>query len=383
MRKGLPGRETGQVRYLIGLSMALYRIVLIYVQEHTGFLMKKRILPMITMTAWLVAQAAAVNAMEWVTVERASLVESVRLDGRIEAVQESTVSAQTAGTIVELPYDVDDLVGAGELIARLDDTEQRARLEQAQANLEEAESGLEDARQRYQRIEPLAERGVASQSDLDQARNALNAARARVARARSAIEEAREQLDYTRVTAPYGGIITARHVEIGESVRPGQALLSGFALDPLRVVASVPQRYVDRIDDSGSELRVLLDDGRELTLGEITRFPFASAPGHGVTIRITIDNGDLGAYPGQLVRVLLPVERREALWIPAASLLRRSELRAVFVRADSGQPRLRQVRIGARQGDDHDQRLEVLSGLAEGEQVALDPETLFARGRPQ
>ncbi|RFF28098.1 MULTISPECIES: efflux RND transporter periplasmic adaptor subunit [unclassified Wenzhouxiangella] len=340
--------------------------------------MKARLLVMVAAMIWTAAVSTPAGAVEWLPVERASLVESVRLDGMIEAVQESTVSAQTAGTIVELPYDVDDVVEAGALIARLDDTEQRARLEQARANLDEAEASLEDARQRYERVEPLAERGVASQSDLDQARNALSAARARVTQFKSAIEEAREQFDYTRVTAPYGGIITARHVELGESVRPGQPLLSGFALDPLRVIASVPQRYIDRVGDENG-LRVVLDDGRELTSGRITRFPFADAPGHGVTVRIAVDNGDLGIYPGQLVRVMLPVERRETLWIPAESLLRRSELRAVFVRADSGEPRLRQVRIGARQGD----RLEVLSGLSEGEEVALDPEAIFARSRSQ
>jgi len=339
--------------------------------------MKARFL-LIAAAAWAAAWTDPAGAVEWAAVERAELVESVRLDGTVEAVQQSTVSAQTAGTIVELPYDVDDLVEAGALIARLEDTEQRARLEQARANLQEAEASLEDARQQYERIEPLAERGVASQSDLDQARNALSAARARVSRTRSGVEEARQQLEYTRITAPYGGVITARHVEIGESVRPGQPLLSGFALDPLRAVVSVPQRYIDRVDDK-RDLRVVLDSGRELTIGRITRFPFADSPGHGVTVRITFDNGDMGVYPGQLVRVMLPIERREALWIPAESLLRRSELRAVFVRDDSGKPRLRQVRIGAREGD----RLEVLSGLSEGEQVARDPEALFARDESQ
>ncbi|MEE4303977.1 MAG: efflux RND transporter periplasmic adaptor subunit [Wenzhouxiangella sp.] len=340
--------------------------------------MNSRFLMLAAAVIGATALSAPSEAVEWAPVERESLVESVRLDGMVEAVQESTVSAQTAGTIVELPYDVDDIVESGTLIARLEDTEQRARLQQAEANLEEAQASLEDAQQRYARIEPLAERGVASQSDLDQARNALNAARARVTRAQSGVEEAREQLDYTRITAPYGGVITARHVELGESVRPGQALMSGFALDPLRVVVSVPQRYIDLVDDE-SDLRVILDDGREMTIGKITRFPFADSPGHGVTVRITFQNGKMDVYPGQLVRVMLPVERREALWIPADSLLRRSELRAVFVRDESGPPRLRQVRIGAREGD----RLEVLSGLSEGEEVALDPEAIFARSEAQ
>lgn len=340
--------------------------------------MESRLLILAAAAIGAIALPASSEGVEWAPVERASLVESVRLDGTVEAVQGSTVSAQTAGTIVELPYDVDDIVESGALIARLEDTEQRARLQQAESNLEEAEASQEDARQRYERIEPLAERGVASQSDLDEARNALNAARARVNRARSGVEEAREQLDYTRITAPYGGVITTRHVEIGESVRPGQPLLSGFALDPLRVLVSVPQRYIELVDDE-CNFRIVLDDGRELEIGEITRFPFADAPGHGVKVRITFRNGDMDVYPGQLVRVMLPVQRREALWIPAESLLRRSELRAVFVRDASGPPRLRQVRIGQREGD----RLEVLSGLGEGEEVALDPEAIFARDKAQ
>lgn len=324
--------------------------------------------------AALMLAATPAGAADWATVEREPRTDTVRLDGTIEAVRQSTVSAQTAGTIVELPFDVDDVVEAGALIARLEDTEQRARLEQAQANLAEARASLEDARQQFRRIEPLAERGVASQADLDQARNALNAARARVSRSESAMTEAREQLDYTRVSAPYAGVITARHVEIGESVRPGQPLLSGFALAPLRAVASVPQRFVDALRGN-PDLHVELDSGRALATGRVVRFPFAGAPGHGVTIRIALDERADGIYPGQMVRVLLPISQGDALWIPADSLLRRSELRAVFVRGADGQPRLRQVRVGARQGD----RFEVLAGLAEGEAVALDPESLFAR----
>jgi RND family efflux transporter MFP subunit len=330
--------------------------------------------PVIVLTTTLLLISTHAQVPEWVPVERAARVDNLRLDGTIEAVRESTVSAQTAGTIVELPFDVDDVVDAGALIARLDDTEQRARVEQASANLEEARASLEDARQRFDRVQPLAERGVASQADLDQARNALDAARARVARAQSAMAEAAEQLDYTRITAPYSGVITARHVEIGESVRPGQPLLSGFALSPLRAVVSIPQRYVDRIRENAG-IRVELDDGSALPAGPVTRFPFADAPGHGVTVRIALEGAANGIYPGQLVRVILPVDTGTALWIPAESLLRRSELRAVFVRSEDGDVQLRQVRIGARDGD----RLEVLAGLDEGESVALDPEALFAR----
>lgn len=314
------------------------------------------------------------NGIEWIPVARATLVEKVRLDGSVEAVQESTVSAQTAGTIMELPFDVDDQVEQGALIARLEDTEQRSRLRQAEGNREEAEASLLDARQQFERIESLYQQDVASRSDFDEARNRLDGARARFVRAEAAVAEAREELDYTRVEAPYSGVVTERHVEVGESVRPGQPLLSGFSLDELRVVAGVPQRYVEHAHDA-SRLTVWLDDGRVLPVTRITVFPFADAESHSFRVRLYLEERADGIAPGMLVRVDLAADEREALWIPAESLLQRGELRAVFVRDEQDQPRLRQVRVGVREND----RLEILSGLEADEAVAARPNALFER----
>jgi len=312
--------------------------------------------------------------IDWLAVERAALVEKVRLDGSVEAVRESTVSAQTAGTIMALPFDVDDRVEQGALIARLEDTEQRSRLRQAESNLEEAEASLLDARQQFERIESLYQRDVASRSDFDEARNRLDGARARLARAEAAVAEAREELNYTRVEAPYTGVVTQRHVEIGESVRPGQPLLSGFSLDELRVVVGVPQRYVEHARNP-SRLTVFTDNGRRLPVTRITVFPFADTESHNVRVRLYLEERADGIVPGMLVRVDLSAGQREALWIPAESLLKRGELRAVFVRDGQGKPRLRQVRVGVRENG----RLEILAGLDGDDAVAARPNALFER----
>lgn len=299
-------------------------------------------------------------------VERAVITEEVRLDGRIEAVQQSTVSAQTSGIIVALPVDVDDVVAAGDLIVQLDDTEQRARLNQARGNFREAEASLLDARQRVARITPLAERGVASQAELDQAKNQLSAAEARLAQATAAVDQAEEQLSYTRVVAPYGGIVTERHVEVGEAVTPSTPLLSGFSLEALRVVVSIPQRYADLARQQRSAT-VTLNDGRVLNTGEMTFFPYADPNTHAFRVRmdLTDTNGEL--FPGMLVRVGLPVGERDALWIPENALVRRGELRGVYVIDQQDNHRLRQIRTGmARDG-----RIEVLAGLLEGERIAI------------
>jgi len=311
-------------------------------------------------------------AVETVVVERQSMVEHLRLDGVIEAVQQSTVSAQTSGTVVELPFDVDDVVDAGQLIVRLDDSEQRARFNQAEAARLEAVSGLDDAERQFERIESLLERGVATQAEFDNARNALAAARARLTRAEAAASEAQEQLDYTRIEAPYSGIVTERLVELGEAVAAGAPLLSGFSLEELRVVVSIPQQYAE-LARRERRAEVTLDDGRVLPTGQMTFFPYADPATHSFRLRMDLEEPDGTLFPGMLVRVNLPVGERGALMIPETSLFRRGELRAVYVLDEQGRPRLRQVRIGSRMNG----QLEVLAGLDEGERIAVDPRRVF------
>lgn len=304
-------------------------------------------------------------------VERAVLQETVRLDGVIEAVQQSTVSAQTSGTVQALPFDVDDSVPAGALIVQLEDSEQQARLAQARAAMAEAQAGAVDARQRYERIQAVHARGLVSRQELDQARNSLTAAEARLERAQGGLAEAQQQLDYTRIVAPYGGILTERHVELGEAVNPGQPLLSGLSLEQLRVVVDLPQRYADaaRADRNA---RVTLADGRVLETGKMTFYPYANPATHTFRLRMALTEPNSALFPGMLVKVAVPVAERTALWVPASALIYRGEVRAVFVLGDRDQPRLRQVRVGAIDGD----RLEILAGLDEGERVVSNPQAL-------
>lgn len=331
---------------------------------------------------WFLASLLAIPAMgqsdELIVskVARAPLTEVIHLDGLIEAVQQSTVSAQTSGTVMELPFDVDDSVTAGDLIVRLEDSEQQSRLRQAEAGLEEAQSGLQNARQQFDRIEAIHERGLVSRQEFDQARNNLSAANARVERARASVAEAQKQLDYTRIIAPYGGILTERHVELGESVNPGQPLVSGLSLEQLRVAVDLPQKYAD-LARSERQATVTLADGRVLETGELTFYPYANPETHTFRLRLRLNEPNGSLFPGMLVKVGVPVASRDALWVPESALIQRSELRAVLVLDDQDQPRLRQIRVGSREGD----RLEILAGLSAGERVVANPSVLVGSER--
>lgn len=301
----------------------------------------------------------------------AAVIESAPLerlyDGTVEAVNEATVSAQTSGRIAEIFYDIDDYVEAGAPIMRFTDVEQQAALRQAEATLNEAEARLREVQDEFERTAGLFERGSSSQREYERALSERDAAAARVAAAQSAVSAAEQQVEYTLVRAPYAGIVTARHVETGESVGVGQPLMSGLSLELLRVSVQLPQATAAQVREHRAAA-VLTDEGR-VTPTEITVFPFADPATNTFTTRIDLPEGQFSLYPGMFVKVAFVLGEARRLLIPAAALVRRSEVTGVYVVGDDGTVRLRQVRVGNAFGD----RVEVLAGLSEGEQVAVDP----------
>jgi len=287
-------------------------------------------------------------------------------DGTVEAVHQATVSAQTAGRVAEVAYDVDDFVEVGSMVVRFTDVEQRMALNQADAKLSEASAMAAEAREELRRARNLQERGLGSQRDLDRAEAAQKSAEARVASAQSAVEAARQQLEYTVVKAPYAGIVTKRHVEVGEAVTPGQPLISGLSLEKLRVAVDLPQSVAAEVRRN-PRAELLTAQGR-IEATKVTLFPIADPVTNTFRVRLELPDGQFGLYPGMFVKALFPVGEAERLMVPASALLQRSEVTGVYV-VNGDSVRLRQVRAGQRFGE----RVEVLAGLSAGEAVALDP----------
>ncbi|HEB83046.1 MAG TPA: efflux RND transporter periplasmic adaptor subunit, partial [Gammaproteobacteria bacterium] len=190
--------------------------------------------------------------------------------------------------------------------------------------------------------------------------------------ARASLEEAQEQLSYTRVTAPYSGIVTKRHVEVGETVQTGTPLMTGVSLDKLRVNVDVPQSLIRKIREYGEAYVYVEDDNgveQPVKVEHITVFPIADRASNTFKVRLDLPEGIKGLFPGMFVKVSLVTGERRLLTVPVQSVVHRSELTAVYVVTDDGEIHFRHVRVGSVRGDEQ----VVLSGLSEGEKVALDP----------
>lgn len=299
-----------------------------------------------------------------------------RLDGVIEAVNQGTVAAQTSGRVAAILYDVNDFVPAGAVIIRLRSTEQHAGLAQAEAALSEATARETEAQTRYGRIADMYQRKVVPKATLDEATANRDAAVARLAAARAGLASAREGVAYTEIRAPYAGVVTRRLVQVGESVGPGTPLMSGLSLQFLRVTVDVPQSIVDQVRRI-RQAAVYLGE-RRIEATHVTIFPEASAPSSTFRARLELPENAADLYPGMFVKVGFVTGTAQRLLVPAAAVVERSEVTAVYVVDQHGRVAMRQVRPGDRFGD----RIEILSGLVPGERVALDPLAAARELRP-
>lgn len=333
--------------------------------------MSKRLKTMLCLYAFLLyvpSLAYAGIPIEMVSSER---VDQLRLfTGVVEAINQSTISAQTSGQITAVYFDVDDYVKKGDVIIRLNDKQQQSRLRKAQSSMEEAQTRLEQAKKEYARAKGIYAKKLIAKSAFDKARSTYRATEARLSAARATVAEATEQWQYTTIQAPYSGIVVKRFVEKGEVVRPGQALMTGLSLEHLRVVVDVPQDLVVRLRrKSGVFVFLSGQVPVKIESSDVTISPYADERTHTFRTRIQLPAGAGELYPGMTVKMGMVVGQRLQMTIPLSAVVIRSEISGIYIQRDDGVVFFRQIRLGEKTRD----RVQVLSGLHDGEKVMLDP----------
>ena len=291
----------------------------------------------------------------------------------VEAVRQSTVSSQISGRIIDLRFDVGDFVKKGEVIARIDERAASQAVASSEAQVAQARAALGNSRAEYERARQLVAQKFLSQAALDRAEADYKAAQARVTALLAGAGQAQTERSFATIVAPYSGVVSARHVELGEMATPGKPIMTGFDPGTLRVTATVPQAQVAAIQ-AGAKARVELPSTAAwLAATQVTVIPAADPRTHTTQVRLGLPAEVRGIYPGIYARAHFVTGRAAALLVPRAAVIRRSELTAVYVipeHATRRNPQLRQIRLGMA-GDEH--AVEVLAGLRAGERVALEP----------
>jgi RND family efflux transporter MFP subunit len=310
--------------------------------------------PLPKLETLVVSDASATNGRAW--------------EGVVEAVQHSDLTAQTSGRVTEVLADVNDRVESGAILVRLSEVEQRAGVNVARAQVRAAEANAAEAQANYARQVELRNRKLIAQALLDQAKAARDSAIAARDAARAQQAQAAQQTDYTVVRAPFAGIVAKRWVEPGESVAPGQALISLYSPGAMRIEVQVPQSDAVAVR-AANRASVVLADGSRLEPAAMMVFPAADPASHSVSVRVTLPELAQPPPPGVTAQVWFPIGTdAKYVQIPRSVVVQRGEFSAAYV-LDGNRLSLRQLRLGRVLGAE----VEVLAGLKPGESVVTDP----------
>jgi HlyD family secretion protein len=324
--------------------------------------------------------------------------------GYVTARRSATVSAQITGTLTAVLIEEGDHVEDGQILARLDDTAQRAQLAQAEAQLHAAQatlvqwqSQLEQARRDWKRADDMVGRKLVSQQAVEQAHTQVDTLGAQVATQRKMIElgeasvsAAQVQLGYCTVRAPFTGVVIAKAAQVGEIVSPLSAG-GGFTrtgvgtivdMDSLEIEVDVTESYINRVQPK-QPAQAILDayPDWKIPAHVIAIIPTADRGKATVKVRVAIEQKDPRILPDMGVRVSFLEEGKKAdapppkgVLVPASAIVQHAGKSVVFA-IDKDRARLTAVTPGPTYND-----LRLVEGIGPGTKVVKQPPAELADG---
>jgi len=295
--------------------------------------------------------------------------------GTIRPVHETTIGAKLLARVVEVNLKAGQVVKAGDVLARLDDTDLLARRRQAEAVLNAAEAARIQAESDAIRSTSLLTSKAVSRQENERAGTAFRSADAELSRAKESINEIQATLDWATIRSPINGIVIDKKVDNGDMVTPGQTLATLFDPKRMQLVASVRESLAHRLR-VGQPIEVQIENFNKQCIGTISEIaPEAESSSRAFLVKVTGPCPE-GVYSGMFGRILIPLDEEQVLVIPRQAVQSVGQLDLVKVATHHGAVSRRSVRLGRTIGDD----VEVLSGLREGEWVQVPVNTVATRG---
>ncbi len=324
-------------------------------------------------------------------VQQASVPDLLEAVGTVRAAQTSDAASQMMGNIVEIRVHEGDHVQRGQVLAVIDDSQPRAALDRAiaaelaaQQQLVGADSDLALAESTLQRYQTLWEKKSVSPQEFDEVKARQQAAlahrdmaRAGRTQAQAALSQARTSLDYTRIRAPFDGVVTEKKADSGTLVSPGMPIFTVEDVRRYRLEATVNEndlRYVR----TGQQVAVVIDALDNVGLkGKVVQIvPAADAASRTFLVKIDLPT-DTRLRSGLFGRAQFSRGERQALLIPRSAVVERGQLQGSYVLDQNKVASLRYITLGKRSGAE----VEVLAGLQDGERIVTKPGAVDLNGK--
>ena len=337
------------------------------------------------------AAPEVVHNVSVLPVQRADVPDLLEAVGTVRAAQTSQLASQMAGSIVEIRVHEGDRVRRGQILAVVDDAQPRAALDQAAAaenaagqELAASDSDLALAQSTLQRYQNLYDKKSVSPQEFDEVKARYQAAvahrdrtRAGQAQAKAALAQAHTSFSYTRIVAPFDGVITEKKADPGTLASPGIPIFVIEGMGHYRLEATVNENDL-RFVRMGQQVPVVVDALQNPELkGKVTQIVPAADPGsRSFLVKIELPS-DAQLRSGLFGRAQFSRGQRSSFVIPRTAVVERGQLQGVYVLDQNKVAGLRYVTLGKTSGP----QVEVLAGLQEGERFVAQPGVLDLSGK--
>jgi RND family efflux transporter MFP subunit len=325
----------------------------------------------------------AVSNVPVLVAQRTSVPDWLEAVGTVRAAQTSQVSSQMTGNIVEIRAHEGDRVQSGQVLAIIDDVQPRSATDQATAALTAAEkeasasdSDLALAEATLKRYQQLYEKKSVSPQEFDEIKARYQSAEARrdmvragQAQANAALTQARTSFGYTRIRAPFAGVVTEKKADAGTLASPGMSTFTIEDTRSYRLEVTVDENDI-RLVHVGQVTPVMIDALGNIQLsGKVVQIvPAADPASRSFLVKVELP-ADTRLRSGLFGRAHFDRGERIALLIPRTSVVERGQLQGVYVLDANQIAGLRYVSLGKSAGE----KVEVLSGLQDGETLVAAP----------
>jgi len=324
-------------------------------------------------------------------VQQANVPVLLEAVGTVRAAQTSDTASQMMGNIVEIRAHEGDHVQRGQVLAVIDDSQPRAAVDRAtaadlaaQQQLVGADSDLALAESTLKRYQTLYEKKSVSPQEFDEVKARQQAALARrdmakagQAQAQAALSQARTSLDYTRIRAPFDGVVTEKKADSGTLASPGMPIFTVEDVRRYRLEATVNENDLQYLR-TGEQVSVVIDalDNSSLKGKVVQIVPAADATSRTFLVKIDLP-AETRLRSGLFGRAQFSRGKRQALLIPRSAVVERGQLQGIYVLDENKVASLRYITLGKPSGAE----VEVLAGLQDGERLVATPGAVDLNGK--
>jgi len=303
-------------------------------------------------------------------IDARSLAVSLPLSGSLAPLSSATIKSKISGVVEATTVQEGMAVSAGQVLARIDQADLRARLQQQQAMLDEAQAKLSMATKNEANSQALLSQKYISQNAFDSTQNTVALARANVKSAAAMVEIARIALNDGIIKAPISGVVSKRHVQAGEKLAPDMPVYSIVNLSELTLEAQVPASEIPRVK-VGQDVRFKVDGFQKREFeGKVARInPATEAGSRSMLVYIAVRNDDGALRAGMFAKGSIVTDRSGVAPIVPMTALRDDQGKQVVYKIENGKVVAQPVTLGLRNDDEG--YAEVTDGLDKGANVIV------------